>query len=246
MDWDSTVFSFPVLNLVEHKQDGITPELAQVWKSELSALAEQNRFMLTARVEANEIQLRSTLQNLELQAIEWTLHPRIDLHKTTRAYSRLIDSRRATDAEIAQIANEAGKAFQISRYHRDTRIDPRLADQRFENWIRTSTSDPTKELTVFLDPASGEPVAFFLHRRDGDNVFLELTAVFEKFRGLGFSQRVWETFLADQLAKNVGAVTTNISAENSAVIGIYPKLGFSFSDSSVVYHGHFGAVASKL
>lgn len=243
MEADSHVAHYPVFHLVSHKVFGLTEGIIEGWNSQLAELARENRFMLSARIDASELELRSILQTLSLQVIEWTLHPFIDLRETSRRFVSVMESRRARGDEIKEVAFEASKAFQVSRFHRDIRINPSVAHKRFENWILNSSLDPRKELTLFLDPRSGEPAAFFLSRREGDSVFLELTAVFEKFRGKGLALSVWETFLSHQNAAQVRIVSTNISAENSAVIGLYPKLGFSFSNSSVAFHGHYGADA---
>jgi RimJ/RimL family protein N-acetyltransferase len=173
-----------------------------------------------------------------MSVIEWTLHPVLDIESFESTSKVPVHVRLATEKDHQWIKTQARSAFVMSRYYRDPKVPDGLASKRFENWIDSGLADSEKEVIVFEDDGQ-QPLGFFVVTISGSEVNLDLTAIADSKRGQGLSLPVWEAYIRHAKSSGLKTVTTNISAENSAVVGIYPKLGFRFGPSSVAMHGHF-------
>lgn len=238
VDWDAVAIGKPVFHLSEHWTVG-TQERSVGNLVAHQALSQQlHDLMLTARLPASEIVARHSLSKAGLYFVELTLHPNIMLQQTDFGHHAHFEMKSAKEDDFHLLLSETASAFSYSRFFRDPLVQKEAAESRFLNWLRSSRESQNKNVWIFLDD-DGEPLGFFLDRAEGDSKFIELTAMFSRARGTGKAKGVWETYLANQRAGGVVGVSTNISAENSAVVGLYPKLGFRFLEPSVAYHGHF-------
>jgi RimJ/RimL family protein N-acetyltransferase len=194
--------------------------------------------MLTARVPSSNLVLRNLLQGLGFHFVELTLHPQLSLLQSPQDYGIHLDMRLAEESQAELLLAEAETAFQHSRFFRDPLVPRGAASMRFREWVRSSWASDHKKTWIFFD-TKGEPIAFFLDRAEGKDKFLELTAILGKHRGQGVAKLVWQTYLSHQRLQGVETINTNISAENSGVVALYPKLGFRFLEPSIAFHCHF-------
>ena len=237
--WDSELFGVDVYSL---KSWLIVEDLhdidAEAWLAATLKALGGKRAMLTGRLPANEDALRAVLVGINMSIVEWTLHPTLDLELLAPTANSEVSMRQASQDDLIWITKEARDAFKVSRFYRDALVPRNLAAERFEAWVESAFVDPEKEVLVF-ENRELQPLGFFIVSVAAGIAQLELTAISESMRGMGWSLPVWGAYLKH--AKRIGlkSVRTNISAENSAVIGIYPKLGFKFSQSSVAMHGHY-------
>jgi RimJ/RimL family protein N-acetyltransferase len=237
--WDSQLFAHPVLALESWSiSDNIDFLYSEDWHSAAIEALGTQRTVLTARIPASDDALRTVLGLLPMTVVEWTLHPVLELEAFEPKASTKVQMRLASEGDGHWLRSQARSAFGMSRYFRDPKVPTELASKRFEMWVDSSLADPSREVYVF-ENQHHEPLGFFIVTTSEGVTNLDLTAIADSMRGQGWSLPVWEAFLTH--AKSTGAkmVKTNISAENSAVIGIYPKLGFRFGPSSVAMHGHF-------
>lgn len=200
--------------------------------------SELGNLMLSARVPSSDLSVRHILSLLGFEFVELTLHPQVSLKNRFEPYENHFEMRAVSEPEIELLLMESEQAFQYSRFFRDPFVPAENAALRFREWVRSGIGMAHKNTWVFLDSV-GNPLAFFLDRQDGDQRFLELTAVLEASRGRGLARKVWETYLFEKQLEGVETIKTNISAENSSVVALYPKLGFTFAEPSVAMHRHY-------
>jgi RimJ/RimL family protein N-acetyltransferase len=237
--WDTKLFGVDVYTLESWAMADEASEIQSgEWRaSALIALKGQSA-ILTGRVPSNEDTLRAALSAIGMSIVEWTLHPELDLETYKPMTKSLVKMRLASKDDLGWISTEAQDAFAVSRFFRDSNVPKHLAAKRFSYWVEYSLDSPSKQVFVFEDHEH-QPIGFFVVSAASESAHLELTAITADMRGKGWSMSVWHSYLGYAKSIGVNVVTTNISAENSAVIGIYPKLGFRFGQSSVAMHGHF-------
>ena len=237
--WDTKLFGVDVFSLESWTVPTQVSAIdSSAWRIKAVRAVGGQPAILTGRVPAKEDALRATLGAIGMSIVEWTLHPELDLDAYQPKTSTHLKVRLASEGDLSWLLSEAHDAFRVSRFFRDPYVSNDLAANRFKVWVETSLNDPSKDVFVFED-LDHQPIGYFVVSGKGESVNLELTAISSARRGQGWSGPVWETFLAHAKSNGARRVSTNISAENSAVIGIYPKLGFRFGASSVAMHGHF-------
>ncbi len=237
--WDSQLFANPVLSLESWSFSDSLNVLSSIdWHSAAIEVIGSQRTVLTARIPASEDALRTVLGLLPMTVVEWTLHPVLELESFEPKTSAKVQIRLAAEGDRQWLLSQARSAFGVSRFFRDPKVPSELASNRFEMWVDSSLADSSREVYVF-ENIEHELLGFFVVSTSGGVTNLDLTAIADSMRGQGWSLPVWEAFLKHAKSTGVKMVKTNISAENSAVIGVYPKLGFRFGASSVALHGHF-------
>lgn len=238
VDWDSVALGKPVFHLSEHFKVGTDEPSVRNHLERQGLTQHLHEVMLTARIPASDIVATHSLQKAGLYFVELTLHPNIMLQQTDHGHQAYYEMQSAQQEHLDLLLSATASSFTCSRFFRDPLVPKEAAESRFLQWLRSSRESQNKNLWIFLDD-DGEPLGYFLDRAEGESRFLELTAMFGRAQGRGHAKRVWETYLANHQARGVVSVSTNISAENSKVVGLYPKLGFNFLEPSVVLHGHF-------
>jgi len=81
-----------------------------------------------------------------------------------------------------------GEAFQYGRFHRDFNVERRLADLRYENWLKTLHAAGK----VYGLTWEGETAGFIAH--EGGKLVLH--ALGGKHRGRGFAKHLWSAVCA--------------------------------------------------
>lgn len=119
-------------------------------------------------------------------------------------------------------------AFRHGRFHRDFNVERRLADLRYENWLKTLHAAGK----VYGLTWEGEVAGFIAH--EGGKLVLH--ALGEKHRGRGFAKYLWSVVCADLARQGAREVSSSISVANASALGLYCSLGFRFRNPSDVYH----------
>jgi RimJ/RimL family protein N-acetyltransferase len=237
--WDTKLFGLDVFSLESWTiSTQVSAIDSKAWRTNVLSTVGGQPAILAGRVPAKEVALRVTLGAIGMSIVEWTLHPELDLATYQPKMSTNLKMRIASKDDLTWLLSEAQDAFEVSRFFRDPFVPKDLAAKRFRAWVETSLNDPSKDVFIF-ENIDHQPIGFFVVSVKGEIANLELTAITSARRGQGWSGPVWETYLVHAKSNGLKRVSTNISAENSAVIGIYPKLGFRFGSSSVAMHGHF-------
>ncbi len=119
-------------------------------------------------------------------------------------------------------------AFQLGRFHRDFNVERRLADLRYETWLRAlHAADKVYGLT--WEGAT----AGFIGREGGK---LVLHALGEAHRGRGIAKHLWSAVCAELARSGVREISSSISAANLPAINLYASLGFRFRKPVDIYH----------
>lgn len=137
--------------------------------------------------------------------------------------------------DLPEVMAIAPSAFCCERFHMDPRLDSRLGDQRYCNWLGSSLGHASQQLRLVREGKL--LVAFFIIESLADGTcYWHLNAVAPGLQGRGYGWRAWLTML--QLAQDQGAaqVRTSIAARNHRVLNLYARLGFRFSPPTMTFH----------
>ena len=119
-------------------------------------------------------------------------------------------------------------AFRHGRFHRDFNVERRVADLRYENWLKTLLAMGK----VYGLTWDGELAGFIAH--EGGKLVLH--ALGERHRGRGFAKYLWSAVCADLARQGAHELSSSISAANAPALGLYCSLGFRFRNPTDVYH----------
>ena len=119
-------------------------------------------------------------------------------------------------------------AFQHGRFHRDFNVERRVADLRYENWLRALHAAGK----VYGLTWNGESAGFIAC--EGGKLVLH--ALGEQHRGRGFAKYWWSAVCADLVRNGASELTSSVSAANVAALSLYASLGFRFRNAIDVYH----------
>lgn len=119
-------------------------------------------------------------------------------------------------------------AFQHGRFHRDFNVARRLADLRYENWLRTLHAAGK----VYGLTWEGGTAGFIAHAGGK----LVLHALGGEHRGRGIARHLWSAVCADLVRNGATELSSSISIANTAALNLYCSLGFRFRHSVDIYH----------
>ena len=193
--------------------------------------------IVSARLPQGSLIEGFALEKFGFRFIEMTLHPYKKNLQTWRPTDKsLLQIRRATHSDVEYLEREAHSAFTFERFHADPRIDSFFASNRYANWLKSSFNEPTREILI-ISKLDGVDIGFFVtHTSEPPSSHWMLTALFESQQGLGLGGLAWESVLDYQKRAGIEKITTTISARNTAVLNLYSKLSFNFSNPEMTYH----------
>jgi ribosomal protein S18 acetylase RimI-like enzyme len=134
----------------------------------------------------------------------------------------------ATAPDAAATLAACHGAFDHGRFHRDFNIPRRLADVRYDNWIRQLLAQG-KVLGLNWN---GRQAGFFAV--EGSRAVLH--AVDAEHRGRGLAKFLWSAALDYLFEQGCAEVSSSISAANLPVMNLYGGLGFRFRNATDIYH----------
>lgn len=119
-------------------------------------------------------------------------------------------------------------AFRHGRFHRDFNVVRRLADLRYENWLRTLHAAGKVYGLVW----EGAPAGFIAH--EGGKLVLH--ALGDAHRGRGIAKHLWSAVCSDLVRGGAAEISSSISVANIAALNLYASLGFHFQNPLDIYH----------
>ncbi len=232
--WDSEIFGFPVGQIAEMRI--LRPGRAVHELVPFSNwLDEQAIRLVSCRLPHDRLPESMLLEEIGFRFVEMVLHPYLPNLQSRSWDDQGLDVRAAEAADLPELEEIAAHAFGYERFHIDPRLDPRLADLRYQVWVRNSLGDARQQLYIICE--GRKVVAFFVtESKPGGSCYWHLTAVAPAFQGRGYGKKVWRTMLRHHQSEGALEIGTTISARNSPVLNLYASLGFRFQPPEMTLH----------
>lgn len=131
-------------------------------------------------------------------------------------------------ADVEAMLRICDGAFAHGRFHRDFHIDKRLADVRYNNWLR----DLCQAGNCFGLFERQKLAGFFAF----NSKKIVLHALSDEYRGKGLAKYFWSVACRELFAAGHDELTSSVSATNAAIVNLYASLGFRFRKPCDVYH----------
>lgn len=132
--------------------------------------------------------------------------------------------------EINYIKEMAENSFSDDRFHVDFNCPEDIANKRFSYWIDDLYIDQN---VVFLSlNYLDKPIAFFCHKKQN----LILAGFAKKYVNSGLGSFFWLSVLEKIFINGIYQAKTLISVNNTSVLNLYSRIGFSFKNPSVTFH----------
>jgi GNAT superfamily N-acetyltransferase len=231
--WDSVIFSHPVLQITRMEIRG--PQADQDFTAFELARDGLGAGLVSCRLPHSYLSESMLLETHGFRFIEMAYHPELDHLEKLVLPDDTLSVADATFQDLSEVLEIAAHAFRNERFHVDPRLDPRLGDLRYCNWVKSSLDHPRQRLALVRD---GERlVAFFVTEMLEDGTcYWHLNAVAPQAQGQGYGRRAWLAMLRQ--VRDVGArrVQTCIVARNHRVLNLYASLGFRFSPPLMTFH----------
>lgn len=138
------------------------------------------------------------------------------------------DATFSTAVPLADLVGICRDAFLYGRFHRDFNIDRKMADDRYENWLRELYRDGKVYGLLFKGGVAG-----FIAHSGGK---LVLHAMGAAYRGRGLAKFFWSKVCRHLFEQGHAEIQSSISFVNIAVISLYAALGFRFRNPVDIYH----------
>lgn len=232
--WDSDVFGFPVLQISRLEVRGPTADQDMVAFEQ--ARDESASGLVSCRLPHERLRESMLLEAHGFRFIEMLYQPELDDFGHLDGFDEPgLTATPAGKEHLPLLVNIAGSAFRNERFHMDARLDPKLGDQRYRNWVRSSLNHPSQRLHVICD--ASQPVGFFVteHLPDG-TCYWHLNAIAPEAQGKGYGRRAWLTMLRQARDEGAERVRTCIVARNQRVLNLYARLGFRFPPPLMTFH----------
>jgi RimJ/RimL family protein N-acetyltransferase len=141
----------------------------------------------------------------------------------------------AQPGDLPAIEQIAASAFTTGRFLVDWRLDETSNSRRYSAWMHNAFHDPGQ--SVLKASVGDDLVGFFvIEARPDRSVYWHLTAIAPSWQGRGLGKRLWRAMIARHRNEGASSVVTTISAHNMAVMNIYARLGFRFTDPRATFH----------
>lgn len=231
--WDTVVLGAPVLQITDIELRGVGAA-ADFAKFEATREA-LGACMVSCRLAHDRLRESMLLEDHGFRFIEMAYLPEL---QQLGKFALPDDSLRvmpATARDLPEVLEIAGVAFRNERFHIDPRLDPRLGDLRYCNWVRSTLEHPRQRLTLVKDDE--RLVAFFVTEMlDDGTCYWHLNAVAPDAQGQGCGRRAWISMLRQARDAGAARVRTSIVARNYRVLNLYARLGFSFPAPLMTFH----------
>jgi RimJ/RimL family protein N-acetyltransferase len=197
-------------------------------------LNEQNVSIVSCRLAIDNLVESMWLENLGFRFVEMILHPTLSLPPSIHRDNDEISVAEVTDNELHVIADIARNAFHNERFHADHRLDSSAAGLRYANWVVNSHTDSRQKLVKLV--RRNQVIGFFIYTENGREIDWLLTAIAPAIQGQGLGYQAWRRMLAFHQQQGFSQITTSITVKNVAVMNLYRKLDFVFSEPQMTFH----------
>lgn len=126
--------------------------------------------------------------------------------------------------DLVIICNGAFKG----RFHRDFNIDSKLADARYNLWLKDLYETQNILGLMYYDELAG----FW----GVSNNKLVLHALAEKYRRKGMAKYFWSVACQELFNAGYNELASSISISNVPILNLYSSLGFRFRNPVDIYH----------
>lgn len=231
--WDSVIFGYPVLQIGQLEMRGADAD--KDFTTFETARDGIGGGLVSCRLPHDRLRESMLLEDHGFRFIEMAYHPELGQLEKLVLPADTLSVACARPQDLPEVLEIAGNAFHNERFHVDPRLDPKLGDLRYCNWVRSSLDHPRQRLTLVRD---GERlVAFFVTEilEDG-TCYWHLNAVAPNAQGQGYGRRAWQAMLRKARDEGASRVQTCIVARNHRVLNLYVRLGFRFSAPLMTFH----------
>jgi ribosomal protein S18 acetylase RimI-like enzyme len=238
---DSSLVGQPVLSITNIHAGGMKAAELSGFLLNLKETIDDagDRMLISARLDSNKEAEINLLQEIGFRFMELSLHPELNGLQSQELPPTGLEIVTGNGINLDELIEIAESSFQVSRFHRDPFVPKGFADKRFGHWVRDAAESDQRTI-LQIQNVSGAILGFFVTRMDAaTHSYWELTALSPRFQGKSLGKAAWNAVLKREQQLGVDTVRTTISAENLRVVGLYPRLGFRFSGSSVVLHNSF-------
>lgn len=134
-------------------------------------------------------------------------------------------SRKVPIEELIKISHGA---FSYDRFHRDFNIKRKLADLRYDKWLKKLYEANHAFALIF----NNKCISFFGYKRNK----IVLHAISNEYRGKGLAKYLWSAACKELFKIGHKELVSSISATNLAAVNLYSSLGFRFRNPVEIYH----------
>jgi ribosomal protein S18 acetylase RimI-like enzyme len=143
---------------------------------------------------------------------------------------KVVAIKKLEKSSVESIKSIAKESFTDDRFHLDPNCPQSVADERFAFWVDDLASDDL--ITFYTIYYKNISIGFMI--RKGESLIL---AGFSKeYISVGLGDFLWLSTLLDMQQNGFVKTNTLISANNTAVLNLYTRLGFKFKDPCVTLH----------
>ena len=175
------------------------------------------------------------LEDRGFRFIELNYVPHLDDLHLAHIPSSEIEIAPATSADREHLIAIAERSFQIGRFHLDPRIDSAVASRRYGQWVQRAF-DNQNQRVLKCTHAGFIVGCFVVEMSEPSSRFWSLTGLDPEFIGRGLGYSTWTAMMRYHQLEGVRKIVTSISSHNIAVMNLYVKLGFRFSEPRVTLH----------
>lgn len=236
--WDTEIFGFAVGDYKVGNAAVVQANFEEC-RQALQAWARERKVRLVScNLPGDAFPAMGLLQGLGFSNVDSRIrvtHFRLEQADLSRAR---IPVRPAEEEDYAEIERIAGTAFRFGRYHTDPHFPEKLANRRYQVWVRRALTEARPGEQVYVIGPPGQAQGFFHVVLEGGIADLRLGAV-DPARASGLAG--FNLYAGTLKAlRNLGArqATAIISPANTRVMNLYASLGFRFSEPEAVYHWH--------
>lgn len=119
-------------------------------------------------------------------------------------------------------------AFICGRFHRDFNIDKKLADLRYDNWLKEFYKSGNVLGLIYKNDLAG----FWCVA--GNKI--RLHAIGKNYKGKGLGKYLWSAACMELFRQGHKELISSISTSNAAILNLYASLGFKFRNPVDIYH----------
>lgn len=232
--WDEPACRFPVIQITAMQALG--PNATADMRQFEMARDAVGAGLVSCRLAHDHLVESMLLEDHGFRFVEMIYAPEITLSNFDAGSNLdLLPVKRASEDDMPTLLEIARTSFNNERFKMDPRLDPRISDQRFQNWVASSLHHPSQELYVISD--GSRIVAFFVTELLNEGTcYWHLNAIAPDAQGQGYGRRVWLSMLMQAAGAGAKRVRTSIAARNHRVLNLYARLGFTFLPPSMTFH----------
>jgi len=203
---------------------------------------------IQARINKADMSVAILLESLGFYFVEMALVPYSVLKKNEALNDFLMDKRKflpsrydldsltvrlvdKNDSNLRKIVKAiAEESFTDDRFHLDQNCKKEIADRRYLYWVEDMLND--KVTSISLLELSGRAIAFMARKECS----LLLAGFSKQYVKSGLGDFLWLSVLEQMLRGGLAQAETMISANNTAVLNLYARIGFKFKAPAATFH----------